>query len=95
MRYTVVLVPDHELGGYVAYVPAVGVTTQGDSIDDALAMAADAAGLKLDALTEDGEELPAEETGAFVALIDVPMGLSVPVTVGAASAVGPTNVFGG
>jgi predicted RNase H-like HicB family nuclease len=94
MRYTVVLVPDEEIGGYVAYVPAVGVTTQGDSIDDALAMAADAAGLKLDVMVENGEELPSEETQAFVALVDVPLGQSVPVAVGSAAASGSINGAG-
>ncbi len=58
---SVVLVPDWRDGGYVAYVPVVGITTRGEIIDEALAMAAEAAGVKLEVLTEDGEWLP---TGA-------------------------------
>ena len=39
--YTVVLVPED--GGYVVHVPALpGCVTQGDSVEDALAMAKDA-----------------------------------------------------
>ena len=83
MRYTVVLVPDLELGGYVAYVPVVGVTTQGESIDEALAMAADAAGLMLDVRVEDGEELPEEPPGTIVASIEATLGKSVRVDTGA------------
>ena len=78
MRYTVVLVPDPELGGYVAYVPVVGVTTQGESIDEAFAMAAEAAGLKLDVMIEDGEELLTEAPGVIVGSVEVTLGESVP-----------------
>ena len=39
MRYTVLLVPEPEAGGFVAYVPALGVTTQGNSVEHAMARA--------------------------------------------------------
>ena len=85
MRYTVVLVPDEEETGYVAYVPVVGVTTQGESIDDALAMAAEAAGLMLDAMVDDGEELPVEHPGTIITTIEATLGESVRVGTGAAT----------
>ena len=86
MRYTVVLVPDDELGGYVAYVPVVGVTTQGDTMEEAFAMAADAASLMLDAMTDDGEELPTEAPGVIVGSIEAVLGTSTLVEAGMASA---------
>jgi len=71
MRYTVVLLPDPEIEGFVAYVPAIGVATQGYSIDHALEMAVEAATLKLEVMAEDGEELPVEYAGAVVTSAEV------------------------
>ena len=43
MRYTVVLLPDPDEGGFVAYVPALpGCVTQSETLDEGLAMAKDA-----------------------------------------------------
>lgn len=71
MRYTVVLVPG-KVAAYVAYVPAIpGCVTQGDSLEDAIAMAQDAAEALLADMAEDGEELPIEVPGAVVATIEV------------------------
>ena len=78
-RYTVVLVPDRRDGGYVASVPVVGVTTQGETIDEALAMAAEAAGGRLEVLAEDGEWLPTEAPGAIVGSVEVRLGESSPL----------------
>ncbi len=77
MRYTVVLMSEPEIDGYIAYVPAVRVTTQGYSIEHALEMAAEATGLKLDVMTEDGEELPIEHPGTIVTSVEVALGESV------------------
>ena len=72
MRYTVVMVPDGTTGGYVVYVPAIpGCTTQGDSLDDALAMALDAATGLLEVAIEHDEYVPTEPAGAVVASIEV------------------------
>jgi predicted RNase H-like HicB family nuclease len=86
VRYTVIIVPDGELGGYVAYVPVVGVTTQGETIDEALAMAEEATGLMLDVLTEDGEEIPTGAPGVIVGSIEPVLGESTPVGVRTAAA---------
>jgi predicted RNase H-like HicB family nuclease len=76
MRYTVLLLPDSETGVYVAYVPALGVTTQGTSVEDALTMAREAGELVIEDMVERGEEVPVEETGAVVSSIEV--GVPVP-----------------
>lgn len=73
LRYTVILEPADE-GGYVAYVPALpGCVTQGDSIDDALAMARDAISGYLDVLREDGDPLPLEQPGRVISELTVPV----------------------
>jgi predicted RNase H-like HicB family nuclease len=59
-RYTVFLDPDPD-GIYTVTVPALpGVVTQGDTIEEALAMARDAVQLHLRGLLEDGESIPTE-----------------------------------
>ena len=79
MRYTVVLIPDPDEGGYVAYVPAIpGCVTQGETVDEALAMAADAAAGMVADMADHGEEVPLEASGALVASVEVPV--SEPVT---------------
>ncbi len=75
MRYTVVLVPAPDEGGYVAYVPAIpGRVPQRETLDEALAMAADAVAALLADYAEAGEDLPTEPVGPLVASIeaDVP-----------------------
>jgi predicted RNase H-like HicB family nuclease len=59
--YTVLLEPDPDSGTYTVTVPALpGVVTQGDSIEDALAMARDAIQLHIEGLVADGEPVPEE-----------------------------------
>ena len=72
MRYTVLLLPDPEVGGYVAYVPAIpGCVTQGETIQDAMAMAEDAASVLLEVMAERDEQLPVEAPGGIVGSVDV------------------------
>ena len=72
MRYTVVLVPDERDGGYVAYVPVIpGCVTQGETPEEAIAMAADAAGGLLASMADHGEDIPAEPLGALVTSVEV------------------------
>ena len=74
MRYSVLLLPEPVIGGYAAYVPAIpGCVSHGETVEDALAMATDAAGLILAVMSEDGEDLPAEASGASLSSIDVAM----------------------
>lgn len=72
MRYTVVLVPSNVPGTYVAYVPAIpGCVTQGTSIEDALAMAKDAAETMLEDMAEHNEYIPTEPDGALIGAVTV------------------------
>jgi antitoxin HicB len=59
--YTVILEPDLDEGGYTVKVPALpGCVTQGDTLEEAIAMAKDAIGLYLESLISDGEPIPEE-----------------------------------
>lgn len=61
-QYTIILHPDPDDGGYTVTVPALpGVVTQGDTVDDAIAMAKDAISLHVAALRADGEPVPDEK----------------------------------
>ncbi len=72
MRYTVLLLPETDPELYVAYVPVLGVVTQGRTREDALVAAREAATLALQDLIEDGDEVYAEPPGAVVETIEVP-----------------------
>ena len=73
MRYTVVLLADPDEGGYTALVPALpGCVSEGDTLDEALAMIRDAAAGYLAVAAERGEEILGEAFGPVVAEIDVP-----------------------
>jgi predicted RNase H-like HicB family nuclease len=73
MRYTVVLVPGERPGRYVAHVPAIpGCVTQGEGVEEAVAMARDAAAGMLAVMAARGDELPEEPFGTLVAEVDVP-----------------------
>jgi predicted RNase H-like HicB family nuclease len=56
-RYTVLV--DHDLE-VDAYVPVLGLTTQGDTLEHACEMAREIIELTLKSAAEDGEELPVE-----------------------------------
>jgi antitoxin HicB len=63
-RYTVVLEPDLDDGGYTVTVPALpGCVTEGDTVEEALENAQDAIRSLLTYLKEAGKPIP-EETAA-------------------------------
>ena len=69
MSYTIILHPEPEEGGYSVTVPALpGCLTQGETIEEAIAMARDAIRLYIESLIADGEPVP-EETQHPQALI--------------------------
>ncbi len=71
LTYTIVMEPAEE-GGFNVSVPALpGCVTQGDSFDDALAMAQDAIALWLEALAADGQPIPEEQSAAKVQVAEV------------------------
>ncbi len=60
-HYTILLHPDQEEGGYTVTVPALpGVVTEGDTLEEAIAMARDAIKLHIESLIADGEPVPQE-----------------------------------
>jgi predicted RNase H-like HicB family nuclease len=70
-EYTVLFEPAEE-GGYVVSVPALpGLHTEGDTIDEARAMAEDAIRGYLECLIEDGEEIPVEHGAPILQRIAV------------------------
>ena len=70
LKYTVVLIPEEE-GGYSVDVPALpGCVTQGETREEAIAMAKEAISLYLESLRADGEPLP-EENGLETVIVEV------------------------
>ena len=59
--YTVILTPEPEAGGHSVTVPALPeVATQGDSVEEALAMAREAIELSLEVRRDQGDPIPAD-----------------------------------
>ena len=74
MRYTVLLTPETDavgFEGYVAYVPVLGVVTQGATIEAAIEAAGEAAYLQIMGHLDDGADVPVESEGGIVARIAV------------------------
>ena len=62
LNFTVVMTPD-VTGGYVVTCPALpGVVTEGDTLEEARAMAADAIRGYLESLRKDGQPIPNDES---------------------------------
>ncbi len=68
--YTVILEPEPE-GGYVVHCPSLpGVVTEGETVEEALAMARDAITGYFESLRKDGLPIP-QERGALVSPLTV------------------------
>lgn len=62
LNYKVIMTPD-ETGGYVVTCPALpGLVTEGDTLEEAREMAADAIRGYLEVLAEDGEPIPTDNS---------------------------------
>lgn len=59
-NYTVIFEPDLDEGGYVASVPALGIATQGESLDEARLMVREAIVGLLEGLRQEGQPIPEE-----------------------------------
>ena len=71
-RYTVVLHPDADEGGFTVTVPSLpGCITEGDTLEEALANAREAIGLHLKVLTKHGEPIPEEPLPLQTATVEV------------------------
>lgn len=71
MHYTVLLSPESDPPGYVAYVPLLGVVTQGETIEAALQAAGEAARLGIRGRLRHDEAVPAEPVDCVLAKIEV------------------------
>jgi antitoxin HicB len=61
LNFTVVMTPD-ETGGYVVKCPALpGLVTEGDTLEEAREMAADAIRGYIESLQQDGEPIPTDK----------------------------------
>jgi antitoxin HicB len=71
-RYTVILEPDAEAGGYVVEVPALpGCVTQGETVEEALKMTQNAISMWIRDLAADGEMIPIEYEPSRLATIEI------------------------
>lgn len=71
MKFTVALLADQDKG-YTAVVPALpGCVSEGDTVEEALDMVAEAVSLYLESGQEHGEEIPLELPGTLAGEVDV------------------------
>jgi antitoxin HicB len=71
-RYTVLLTPDPDVGGYTVTVPLLpGCITEGDTLEEALANAREAITVHVGGLKQDGEPVPEEHQPSQFALLEV------------------------
>jgi predicted RNase H-like HicB family nuclease len=71
-RYSVLLLPDPDEGGYTVLVPALpGCITEGDTLEEALDNVREAISLHVDALIAGGEPVPAELTAPRLVAVEV------------------------
>ncbi len=74
-RYTIVLYPEPEEGGYSVLIPALpGCVTQGETVQECIERAREAIELCIEGLIEDGEEIPTEDAplGMITISVDAP-----------------------
>jgi antitoxin HicB len=71
-NYRIVLIPEEE-GGYSVLVPALpGCYTQGETRDEAIAMAKEAIELHLESLRREGDEVPGDKVEVISVEVEVP-----------------------
>lgn len=72
LRYTVLLHHNQEAPGYSAVVPELpGCFSQGRTVEEALSNAKEAMECHLEALVQDGEEIPIEHEPFIVRTVEV------------------------
>jgi antitoxin HicB len=71
-QYTIILHPNPEEGGYTVTVPALPeCITQGETLEEAIAMAKDVIRLYVESLIADGEPVPEERDHPQAIVINV------------------------
>ena len=74
-RYTVMLIPDPDDGGYTVLVPALPeCVTEGDTVQEAIDNARDVIRLVLESRVADGEAIPEEPVAIQLAAVEVEAG---------------------
>ena len=77
MIYTVHIEPAEE-GGYVAFFPALpGCHTQGETMEEVIAMAKDAMVGYLECLHAHGDPIPVEKSASKLTSFDLPLSMSL------------------
>ena len=72
LTYSVLLQPDPDEGGYTATLPdLLGIVTQGETFEEALAMAREAIALHVEGLSADGLDVPIERSFPIIAQVQV------------------------
>jgi antitoxin HicB len=70
--YSILLEPDPTEGGYTVTVPALpGVVTQGETMEEAIAMAKEAIQCHIEGLLADGEPVPEERQHPQTIIVNV------------------------
>lgn len=71
-RYSILLIPDPEEGGYTATVPALpGCVTEGDTMEEVMENIRDAIRLYLEDVEASGERAPEEVVSPQLATVEV------------------------
>lgn len=71
-RYTIVLQPDREEGGYIVIVPSLpGCITQGETVDECIERAKEAITGYIESLEAQGEQVPEETEPVRAITVDV------------------------
>jgi antitoxin HicB len=83
MRYTTLLDPDPEGAGYTVTVPALpGCTTEGATLDEALANVREAIACHIEGLLASGDEVPREAPTLISLVVEVKVDSLAPVLAG-------------
>ena len=71
-RYTIILHPEPEKGGYSVTVPMLpGCLTQGETVEECIERAKEAIALHIEALIETGHPVPEEPEGFRAVVVEV------------------------
>jgi antitoxin HicB len=71
-RYTIILHPEPEEGGFSVTVPSLpGCLAQGETLEEAIAMAKEAIKVYVESLVADGEPVPEESAHPQAIVVEV------------------------
>ena len=65
-KYLVHYLPDLEMGGFTAHIPALGVVTEGETLEEAREMARDAIKGRIAVLQELGQPIPEDVSPEYL-----------------------------